>query len=137
MGHALPFPETERQKEINMHRIAQSTLLQQAEKMLRAVRKYEAELGGVAPFRDALEKAYTQTLFNRQRRLVARAVAKEATRQLHESLNTAYDARAALRHFLQGVLGYRSDKLRLFDIQPRKKLSPSRKKPAPGFERPS
>ncbi len=120
-----------------MRKEAQDTLLQRCERMLKAVRKHEAALGGVAPFRDALERAYTQTLFNRQRREVARAAAKEATRQLHESLNTAYDARAALRHFLQSVLGYRSDKLRLFDIQPRKKRSPVRKKPAPGFERPS
>ncbi len=120
-----------------MRKEAQDTLLQRCERMLKAIRKYEAVLGGVAPFRDALEMAYTQTLFNRQRREVARAAAKEATRQLHDSLNTAYDARAALRHFLQGVLGYRSDKLRLFDIQPRKKRSPSHKKPAPGFERPA
>jgi hypothetical protein len=120
-----------------MFKKAQDTLLQRCERMLRAVRKCEAELGGVAPFRDALERAYAQTLFNKQRRLVARAAAQEATRQLHESFDTVYDAHAALRHFLQSVLGYRSDKLRLFEIQPRKKRSPSRKKPAPGFERPA
>ena len=120
-----------------MRREAQDTLLQCCERMLKAVCRYEAELGGVTPFRDALETAYTQSLFNRQRRQVARAAAKEATRQLHESLNSACDARVALRHFLQSVLGYRSDKLRLFDIEPRKKRSPSRKKPAPGFERPA
>jgi hypothetical protein len=120
-----------------MRKEAQDTLLQSCERMLKAVRKYEASLGSVAPFRDALEMFYTQTLFNRQRREVARAAAMEATRQLHESLSSAYDARAALRHFLQGVLGYRSDKLKLFDIQPRKKRSPARKKPVPGFERPA
>jgi len=111
-------------------------LLQKAELLLKAVRRHEPDLGGVAPFRDALEMVYTQTLFNRQRREVARAAAKEATRQYHDSLSNVYDAAASLRYFLQSVLGYRSELLRLFGIEPRKKRSRPRQEASPGCEPP-
>ena len=105
-------------------------LLESCERMLKAVRRHGADLAGVAPFRDALERAYTQSLFNRQRQEVARAAAREATRQLRASLSGASDARAALRHFLRSVLGFRSEQLRLFDIQPVKKRSRRLREPA-------
>jgi len=117
-----------------MSRNSQDTLLEKAERLLKAARQHEAEVGGVAPLRDALERAYTQTIFNRQRREVARATAKEATRQLQESRSKVYDAVASLRHFLRGVLGHRSEMLRLFGIEPRKKRSRKRQEAPQGCE---
>ncbi len=119
-----------------MPRKAPDDLLKHCATLLRAVRKHETQIGCVAPLRDALEKAYTQTLFNRQRQQVARAAAREATRQLRGSRANLYDAVAALHHYLKGVLGFRSDMLRQFDIEPIRKPSASREKPVPGFEPP-
>jgi hypothetical protein len=120
-----------------MPRKPQAALLKHSEALLRAVRRREAEIGGAAPLRDALERAYTQTLFNRQRQKVARAAAVEATRQLRRSRENLHDAVAALHHYLKAVLGFRSDRLRAFDIEPIRQRSAPRKKPVPGFEPPS
>ncbi len=116
-----------------MQKKAQDTLFEQWGLLMRAVRKFQAELRGVAPFRDAFEKAYSQALVNRRRRDVARAAAREATRELQESMDTAFDATVALRSFIKGVLGFRSDKLREFGMKPRKSVPRSSKKQPVGF----
>jgi hypothetical protein len=110
-------------------------LLQHWEGLIKAVRRHEANLPGIKPFRDALERAYTQALFNRRKKEVARAAAREATRQLRESLTEAFGAAVALRSFIKSVLGFRADALFQFGIKPRRKRS--RAKPAMGFEQPS
>jgi hypothetical protein len=120
-----------------MQKKAQDTLLQGWGRLIRAVRKHQAELDGIAPFRDALERAYTQALFNRRRRDVTRAAAREAVRELQKSLDTAYDASVSVRSFIKSVLGFRSEKLREFGITPRLGCARKSKKPAPGFELPS
>jgi hypothetical protein len=101
-----------------MHYEAQDTQLQRWERLIKAVRQYEANLPGIKPFRDALERAYTQAIFNRRRKDVARAAAKEATRQLQASLAEAYDAESAVRSFLKSLLGFRSTALFRFGIKP-------------------
>jgi hypothetical protein len=120
-----------------MQKKAQDTLLQSWGRLIRAVRKHQAELGGIKSFRDALERAYTQALINRRRRDVTRAAAKEATRELQRSLETAFDAAASARSFIKSVLGFRSERLREFGMTPRQGCARKSKNPAPGFERPS
>jgi hypothetical protein len=120
-----------------MQKKKQETLFEQWELLMRAARKFQTELRGVAPFRDAFEQAYSRACFNRRRRDVARAAAKQATRELQESMDTAFDAAAALRGFIKSVLGFRSEKLREFGMKPRKSGGRSRKKQPPGFELPS
>jgi len=113
---------------------AQVSMLQRFEKLIKAVRKHEANLPGIKPFRDSLEKAYTQAVFNRRRKDVARAAAKEATRQLRASLSEAQDASAAVRNYLKSVLGFRSTALFEFGMKPRTRR---REKPPIGFKQPS
>jgi len=113
---------------------AQDSMLQRWERLIKAVRQHEDSLPGIKPFRDALERAYTQAVFDRRKKEVARAAAREATRQLQASLATAADASAALRSFLKSVLGFRSSALFQFGIRPRGKRC--REKPAIGFKQP-
>lgn len=117
-----------------MHKDAQDSLLQQWDRLLKAVRKHEAKLGAIAPFRDALEMAYSKAVFNHRRRQVARAAAMEATRELRESLETAFDASVSLRSFIKSVLGFRAEVLREFGMTPRKARPQPCKKPPVGFE---
>jgi len=118
-----------------MRKESQDFLLQQFERLIKAVRQHEADLPGIKPFRDAMERAYTQAIFNRRRKEVARAAAKEATRQCHESLCEAFDAAVALRGFIKSVVGFRSKALFQFGMKPRGKYN--RAKPAIGFKPPS
>lgn len=120
-----------------MQKKAQDTLFEQWGLLMRAVRKFQAELGGAAPFRDAFEQAYSRACFNRRRRDIARAAARQTTRELQESMDAAFDAAVSLRNFIKGVLGFRSAKLREFGMTPRKQCARSSKKQPPGFELPS
>jgi hypothetical protein len=119
-----------------MRKDSQDSLLQQWDRLLKAVHRYEARLGGIAPFRDALERAYSQAVSSKRRREVARAAAEDATRALRESLETAFDASVSLRGFIKSLIGFRSEMLREFGMTPRKKRPRPCKKPPVGFERP-
>ncbi len=54
--------------------------------LLRAVRLNERKLGGVAPFREALERAYSEALFNQRAVDGALASLKQALRRRNKSL---------------------------------------------------
>jgi hypothetical protein len=118
-----------------MPNAAQDVKLQRFERLIEAVRKHEASLPGIMPFRDALERSYSRALFYRRRKDVARAAAREATRQCEESISAAYDAATAVSNFLKGLLGHRSAALREFGLQPTQKRR--RRKPDIDYEQPS
>ena len=93
--------------------------------LLRAVRLNERKLGGVAPFREALERAYSESLFNQ--RAVDRILAslKQALRRRNKSLATGYDAAISLRNFIKSVLGTRSAELLQYGMKPRRSYNRS------------
>jgi SpoVK/Ycf46/Vps4 family AAA+-type ATPase len=120
-----------------MPKISRNNSLNQWAPLLRAVRLNEAKLAGVAPFRQALEGAYTEAVFNQRAMDAIRETLREATRRRNASFAAGYDAAIALRHFIKSVLGPRAEELRLYGMTPRGPLCRSRKKPVLGFEQPS
>jgi hypothetical protein len=86
--------------------------------LLRAVRLYDGRLPGVKPFREALERAYTQALFNQRAVDGIRDSLRRTMRLRNESLDEGYDAAISLRNFIRGVLGPRAAELRLFGMKP-------------------
>ena len=105
--------------------------------LLRAVRLNERKLGGVAPFREALERAYSEALFNQRAVDGILASLKQALRRRNKSLDRGYDAAISLRNFIKSVLGTRSAELPQYGMKPRGPRYRTGKKPAVGFERPS
>jgi hypothetical protein len=120
-----------------MPRVANHSALEQWRKLLCTVRQNEAGLPGVEPFRQALERAFTETLFNQRTRDTIRASAEEATRRLNRSLGTGCDAAICLRNFVKSVLGPRSEKLREYGMKPRGKRCRPGQTPAGGAALPS
>ena len=101
-------------------------------KLLKVVQENEAGLAGIGPFRQALEKAHQEALTHRRVRSAMRASAQAATKRLHVSLAEGKDAAISLRSVVRGVLGPRSEKLRLYGIAPCCKRPKAARKPAAG-----
>jgi hypothetical protein len=120
-----------------MSRISRNNSLNKWAPLLRAVRLNEVKLAGVAPFREALEKAYTEAVFNQRAMEAIRESLREAMRRRNASLAAGYDAAISLRHFIKSVLGPRTEELHLYGMTPRGPRCRSRRKSVPGFENPS
>jgi hypothetical protein len=120
-----------------MPKNSRDSTLQELERLLKAVRENEAILTGIAPFLDALERAYNRALANRRIRNAMRDSMQEATQCMNQSLAAGKDAAICIRSIIRGVLGHRSQELPRFGIKPRRKRSPSGKRPPLGFELPS
>lgn len=105
--------------------------------LLRAVRLNEARLAGVAPFRQALERAYIEAVYNQRAMDAIRETLREAIRRRNASRTAGYDAAIALRNFIKSVLGPRTEELRRYGMTPRVPRCGSRRKAVLGFEKPS
>ncbi|HEV8580948.1 MAG TPA: hypothetical protein VGX68_17920 [Thermoanaerobaculia bacterium] len=120
-----------------MSRISRNNSVEKWAPLLRAVRLNEAKLAGVVPFREALERAYAETVFNQRALDAIRESLREATRRRNRSHAAGYDAAISLRNFIKSVLGPRTEELRLYGMTPRGPRCRSRQKSALGFEKPS
>ncbi|HEV2856080.1 MAG TPA: hypothetical protein VHC97_25050 [Thermoanaerobaculia bacterium] len=96
-------------------------------RMVRAARKDEAKLNGIAPFRVALETLHADAAACRQLRDELRAQTREATQRLRQTLTEGEEAAARMRHYVKGVFGPRSEKLVRYGIKPQKLRRPPRK----------
>jgi len=101
---------------------AQDHMFREWESLLTKVRKYQDELAGVAPFRDALATAHFTAVTSRNARDTLAAAAMEETRRLNEALAAGRDAAACLRHYIKSVLGVRSEKLGRYGIKGHKRV---------------
>lgn len=119
-----------------MPRNSKDSMLKEWAKLLKAVNLHQDDLGGVAPFRDILEKAYAEALANRAVQEAMKASAKDSTRRLRESLGVGYYAAISLRHFIKSVLGTRSEKLVRYGVKPRRARRPPVRSSAIGFRPP-
>lgn len=95
--------------------------LEEWSELLKQVRSDEAELAGVSRYRNALEKAHAEAQCARNRRDALQASTMEATRRLNETLAQGRDAAIALRSFLRGALGARSERLCRYGVKPLRK----------------
>lgn len=86
--------------------------------LLKATRENEAELPDVASLLEALEEGHDQTVSLRGRRDALLASAMELTEEMNEAFAESRDAARALRSYIKGVLGPRSEKLVRFGIKP-------------------
>jgi hypothetical protein len=120
-----------------MPRISQVAQLRDCEALLRAVGSSEAELPGVAPFRAALEIAYSQAVSARVRREALLAAALDLTVHVRRSLVASAEAARSLRLFIKSVLGSRNQKLTRYGIQPLRKRSRFVIRSPIGYELPS
>ncbi len=87
--------------------------------LLRAVQETESDLGGIAPFRDALLDAQNQALTFKSLRESLDSSAGDASERLREAVAVGEDAAVALRGFIRSVLEVRNEKLLRYGIQPR------------------
>lgn len=99
---------------------AQSELFEEWAQLLKAVREND-QLAGVAPYAEALQKAYVDAMSHRSLRDTLAASARDATHRLRESLNEGRDAAISVRSFVKGVLGVRAKELTVYGIKPRRK----------------
>jgi hypothetical protein len=114
-----------------MRRDSQIGMLAEWSELLKEVRANEADLAGVARYRDALEKTYAEAQDTKSRRDALQASTMDATRRLNKAFAEGRDASIALRSFIRGVLGIRAEKLRRYGIKPlRKRARRSRKRAA-------
>lgn len=88
--------------------------------LMHAARRDEAELAGVAPFLEPLERAHAQVQVLRSQRDSLLAAARETTQQLNQALAAGADAAICLRAFIKSVLGHRTEKLLRYGIKPRR-----------------
>jgi|SRR6185295_10451532 len=105
--------------------------------LLKAVRLNKPRLAGVKPFQEALERAYSEALFNQRAVDVARKALRTATQRRNETLDKGYDADLSLRHFLKSVLGTRSEELIQYGMKPRGPRRRREKRPDETLEQPS
>jgi hypothetical protein len=120
-----------------MMKKSRKAMLKQWASLLNAVNLLEADLGGIAPFREALEKACAAAQASQVVQDMKRAQAKEATRRVKADFDGSADAAISLRNFIKSVLGPRSHLLVQFGMKPRGRRRSSSRKPALGFELPS
>lgn len=109
---------------------SQDSLLADWSALVKEVRENEAELAGVSRYRDALEKICTEAQNAKNQRDTLVVSAQEATRRLNRTLADGRDAAIALRSFLRGALGARSDKLRRYGVKPLRKRTRPKARPA-------
>jgi hypothetical protein len=88
--------------------------------LLKAARKRECELGGIAPFIEALSATRDQALNFKGLRDSLRASAADAHRRYMEALAEGNDAAISLRAYLVSTLGPRNPQLREFGMNPLK-----------------
>jgi hypothetical protein len=120
-----------------MPKTSQAALLQDSERLLRTVETSEGELAGVASYRAALERAYSQAVSARVRRDALVASAQVETVQVNQALAACTEAARSLRHYLKSVLGSRNPKLTRYGIQPLRKRGRFLTRPPAGCELPS
>lgn len=104
-----------------MARDSQSGMLAEWSALLKEVRANEAELAGVARYRDALEKTYAEAQATKGQRDALHTSTMDATRRLSKAFAEGRDASIALRSFIRSVLGVRAEKLRRYGIKPLRK----------------
>lgn len=102
------------------------------EMLLQAVRGSQAELAGLAPFREALERAQEHAVSIRARRDALRASTQKATREVNTAFAACREAASALRNYVKSVLGYRNEQLVRFGIRPIRKQRRGVMKPRGG-----
>ena len=101
------------------------------EALVKAVHESEAELAGIEPFRAALERAVVKAVSAQVRRETLHAKTGEATRKRNEAFSACRDAASSLRSYVKSLLGFRSEQLVRYGIQPiRKRTRQVRKVPA-------
>lgn len=100
-----------------MRKSIQDTL-QDWEKLLGAVQETECELGGVAPFRDALAAARNQALAYKALRDSLEATTDDVSQGLRTRMAAGDSAFVALRGYIRSVLGNRTGKLRRYGMKP-------------------
>jgi len=106
---------------------SQEAMLDRWGRMVRAARKDEAEINGIAPFRVALEALCLDAADCRQLRDELRTQIREANQRLRQALAEGEDAASRMRLYVKGVFGPRSEKLVRYGIKPRKLRRPPRK----------
>ena len=112
---------------------SQDAMLDEWGRMVRAARKDEAKLDGIAPFRVALETLNIEAAACKQLRDALATQTREATRRLRQALVEGEDTASRMRHYVKGVFGPRSPKLAAYGIKPQKLRRPPRK-PGAGEE---
>ncbi|HEX9940498.1 MAG TPA: hypothetical protein VGG03_00665 [Thermoanaerobaculia bacterium] len=104
-----------------MPRSSKNPFLNEWYGLLQAVRENESELAGVAPLREALEKAYARTEAFSSLRDTLYTSAQDATQRYHEAVAEGKDASIRLRSYIKGMLGIWTEKLLLYGIRPIRK----------------
>jgi hypothetical protein len=84
----------------------------------RATQDAEDEIHGVGPFLEELEENHDEAVSLRSRRDALVASAMEVTAQMNAAFAVTHDSAMALRSYIKGVLGPRSEKLVRFGIKP-------------------
>lgn len=97
---------------------AKDDLLLEWERLLKAVRETERELGCVAPYAEALSNAHAQSVAYKSLRDTRRAATEEANQHLSKSVQEGQEAAARLRAFVRSRLGYQNEKLRRYGMKP-------------------
>jgi hypothetical protein len=120
-----------------MPKNAQAVMLQDWERLLKNVATSDGDLGGIAPYRAALEAAYSQAVSARVRRDALMASAQEETLQVNRSLAACTEAARSLRLYLKSVLGSHNPKLARYGIQPLRKRGRFLARPPVNCELPS
>jgi hypothetical protein len=103
--------------------------LESWESLLNAVRENEAQLPGVAPFRDTLTEAHARAHTLKAVRMALETTAGDARHRHRQAMVAGKDAAVALRGFLQSLLGIRNEKLLLYDMAPQGRSACRRRKP--------
>jgi hypothetical protein len=86
--------------------------------LMRATQEAEDEIRGVGPFLEELEDHHDEAVSLRSRRDALLASAMEITAQMNAAFAVTQDSASALRSYIKGVLGPRSEKLVKFGIAP-------------------
>lgn len=97
--------------------------------LLKTARRHECELGGVAPFLEALAGAHDQAVSLKSLRDSLDASANDADLRLKAVLERGHDAAINLRSFILSVLGLKNPKLREYGMTPRGKIRRSPPRP--------
>ena len=92
--------------------------IQEWDNLMKAARASESELRGVEPFVEALEDGHDAAVSLRCRRDALLASAMELTAEMNAAFAVSRDAAIALRSYIKGVLGPRSERLKEFGIAP-------------------
>jgi hypothetical protein len=104
-----------------MSKNSQDATFKEWEEILANVGEDEAELAGVAPYKEALRSACSRAMGHRCLREGLLASTQNETQRLNKAIAEGRDASIRLRNFLKGVLGPRNEKLRRYGIKPLRK----------------